>query len=497
MASRQVFSDQRLNKGLFKKLFKEIAIYGLGDLLLKAISLITFPIYSRLLTVEDYGVMNSITTTVGLISAVIILGGDSAYARYFFETKDDEEKKVVTSTVFIALSAWSLLIAAICLPLSKWASVSTLSSSDYTNLYLISFAAIPVTLINSICSQALRNRFKSGLFSALNITMVVMTVIITLFLVIKLQMGVAGIFLGSLIAGIAILPVRIWFIRDLLGLRFSGELLWKMLAYGLPLVPTSLAYWIFAVSDRIVLTKLSTLEQVGLYSVANQVSMIGAFVNAAIGQAWSPYATKLYSENKEQAAIFFGRFLTFILIGFGILSVGISVFAKELLLFLSTPEFSRASQAVPPLALGLIAYASTQVTALPISLTKKTKFFAIFSWLSAIFNLILNVLFVSDYGMMASSWATAFSYIFLTVGYLVVSQKLFPIHYEIKPTVKIIFICGLFTIGTFWIPNSENIFITIAIKTAYLLIFMILLIIGSDVKLENIKNIFSKKLQSA
>jgi len=86
--------------------------------------------------------------------------------------------------------------------------------------------------------------------------------------------------------------------------------------------------------------------------------------------------------------------------------------------------------AIGPLALGFIAYASTQVTAAGISLTKKTKFFAIYSWIAALLNLGLNILFVPRWGMMAAGWTTAASYTFITVSYLVTSQRLWPVAYE-------------------------------------------------------------------
>ena len=67
-----------------RDLLRDIAIYGTGNLLVKATAFITMPIYTRIFTPEEYGIWNFTLTAVGLVSTVLALGGDSAYARYFF-----------------------------------------------------------------------------------------------------------------------------------------------------------------------------------------------------------------------------------------------------------------------------------------------------------------------------------------------------------------------------------------------------------------------------
>ncbi|GAX61875.1 membrane protein [Candidatus Scalindua japonica] len=244
-----------------------------------------------------------------------------------------------------------------------------------------------------------------------------------------------------------------------------------MLAFGVPLVPTTLAYWIFASSDRLVIGKLSTLDELGLYTVAITASSLLGLVNGALGQAWSPYAIKIYEEQPNESPALFGMVLTYIMVGFGLLCVFITTFAHEVLMVLSTPTFYPAAIAMGPLTLGFMAYASTQVTAIGISITKKTNYFASFSWMAAVMNLILNILLVPKWGMIAASWTTAASYTFLTIAYFMTSQRLFPVVYEKWRVLAVVGLTFGFVLLVPFLPEMTLI-TCLVVKIMYCLIYV-------------------------
>lgn len=462
-------------KHSFRDLFKDIAIYGLGDILLRATAFITMPIYTRIFAPEDFGVLSFINTGVNLFSGVLILGGNSAYALFFFEAKTRPEKQLITSTWLGFLSLWSLAIILLSLPFTGALSRWSFRTDQYRLLCALGLLSVPVSLINTMCGQVLRNQFQARLFTTLSVISSLLTIGLGLFGAVILKMGLTGVIGGGLIAGILILPVRLWTAREMLRPMFSARMLQKLLAYGVPLVPMTLAYWVFEVSDRLILAKLSTLGQLGLYAVANGATSILIFANVSLGQAWSPHAIRIYEDQPEFAKAFFGQMMTYILVGFGVLCVGLTVFAREILMILATPPFYPAALAIGPLALGAVAYASTQVTALGISLSKKTKYFAFFSWAAAILNFVLNILFVPRWGMMAASWSTAVSYIFLTAVYLITSQRLRPVDYEKRRLITVITLTIGFTVAAPLLPGFDSI-TTIILKIAYCLTYVALLL---------------------
>ncbi|MGQ0761919.1 MAG: oligosaccharide flippase family protein [Acidobacteriota bacterium] len=460
----------------FRSLFKDIAIYGFGDLTLRATSLVTLPIYTRIFSPADYGILSYVLTIINIISAVSILGCNSAYSLYFFEAETVEAKQIVTSTSLGFISLLSLAVALLFLPFASPISFWSFGTGQHALLFSLAFLSVPAGLINSMCGQVLRNQFQARLFTTLNIITAVLTVGFGLYGVVVMKLGLVGVVGGGLVAACIMLPARFWTIRAWLRPVFAYPMLKKLLAFGVPLVPMTIAYWVFEVSDRIILSKLSTLEQLGLYAVANTLTGALALVNSALGQAWSPHAFRMRTEHPDTAPQFFGHVLTYILVSFGILCVGITVFAREILVSLSSPRFYPAALAIGPLALGFVAYASTQVTAAGLSLAKKTSYLALFAWIAALLNIGLNIIFVPRWGMMAAAWSTAVSYIFLTVAYMISAQRFWRVSYEKYRAATVALLTFVCTAGVLLLPSTD--FIPgLLMKTAYCLVYVALLFV--------------------
>ena len=428
---------ERARPGALFALVKDVAAYGVGDLLLKAASFFTLPIYTRLFTATDFGKLSYVTTAVALVSAIVGLGGESAYARYFFAVDSEEERATITSTWFFFLLGWIVTVSLLLLPASGIAARYSFGTAQDRWLFALAVLGMPVALLGSLLGQVLRNQFRAKLFTALNVAATLLTIGLSLLAVTTLRMGIAGILAGTLAAGLLLLPVRLWAVRALIRPVFSATWLRRLLSYGLPLVPASLAYWVFATSDRILIGKLSTLEEVGYYSVAASLTSVLGLAYGALGQAWSPHAVRLYEQDPEEARVMHGRVLTYVLALFGLLAVGITAFAREAIFLLATERYAAAALAVGPLALGFMAYASTQITAGGISLAKRTHYIATYSWIAALLNVALNLLLIARWGMVAAAWTTAAAYGFLTVAYGVTSYRLWPIVYETRKVAAI------------------------------------------------------------
>jgi len=459
----------------YSNLLKSIALYGSGDLLVKASVFITIPIYTRIFAPQDYGVLSYIFASVGLFSVFLSLGAESVFTRFYWEAKTAKERKIFASTWFSFLSLWSVGIVLFCLPFRGFFLQWSFGTSKYATMLALAILTVPVSLLNSLCGQVLRNQERPGLFSVLNFFSTLLNVGVSLYAVVILRLGLLGIFAGGLIAACIMLPVRLWTARHLLAPVFSKHVLGNMLAFGVPLVPMSMAYWIFGLSDRMILGKLSSLDQVGLYAIAYSLSSILFLINSAVGLAWAPLAMQMYEKDRENAPVIIGQFMTYLLVVFGLLSVVITTFALEAIMLLTTPAFYPAASAVGPLTLGFSALATTQVTALGISLTKKTKFFPVLAWSAALINLCLNILFIPRWGMLAASWTTAISYSFLSVSYMLKSQSLWPVLYERQRALIATGLTFVFVVGVTLLPEMSAIART-TLKILYVMTYVGLLV---------------------
>lgn len=462
------------------RLSRDILVYGVGEVVVKAFGLITLPVYTRIFSPEEYGTLSIVLTVAGLVMAVVALGGDSAFVRYFLAARTFHDRQVVTSTWIGFLGAWSVAATVLLLPLSGPLSELATGAGSAGGLMAIGLLITPLRLINLMCAQVLRIEFRAGAYTILNVTTLALTVSLGLIGAVVLDLGLLGVVLGMLAAEVAMLPLRIASARHLLAWQFSGSALLQLLKYGIPLVPTSLAYWVFTTSDRVLLGNLSTLEQVGLYSVAASLVSLTNIAITALGQAWSPHLFRTYEEDPSVAGLLSARMFTYILAGFGSIAVGMTVFAQDLIGLVAGEQFSASAAAVAPLAAGTIAYATTQVTAGGISLTGRTGYLALYSWLAAGINIVLNLLLIPRFGMVGSAWATAAAYVSLTAAYLVTSRRLWPFTYPWRRAATVILLTALaMTLGAI-LPASLGAFPWVGmlvLKVAYCLAFVAMLFV--------------------
>ncbi len=447
-------------------LAKDTLVYGAGRVLLRATVLVTMPVFTRVFTPDDYGVWAVVVTSAGFVSAFLALGGDVAYTRFFFEAKTLHEKQLLTSTLFSFLLAWSWALVLVGVLLAHPISGVITDSSENGFLVVLALLAAPLTMINAMLGQVLRNEFRAVLYSALTFLTGFLLVSFSLFAVVVLDLGLAGAIGGTLVANLTVLPIRLWTARSMLRPLFSGKLLWRLLGFGVPLVPLGIAFSIFTASDRILLSRLADLEDVGLYSVA--ASVVGFLVMAhhGLGHAWSPHGIRAYEEHGEASSVFFGRVATYIVLGFGLLAVAISAFAREILMILATPEFYSAAVVVGPLALGTVAFASTHVTWLGLVLAKRTYFLSIYAWGAAAINVGLNVLTIPLWGMAAAAWTTLASYLFLTAAYWATSRRFVHVAYEKQRMFSLVAVTVPFCLAPPLLPELSLV-LSIPLKAGY------------------------------
>ena len=455
-----------------RRLSKDFAVYGLGEVVVKAFSLISLPIYTRVFSPDEFGILSYVLTLGGLLSAVLVLGGDSAYARFFFEARTVERRRLITSTWIGFLGAWSVAVCLLLVPFAGSVAQFSFADTSSTPLLVVMVLTGPVSLINKMCAQVLRNEFRPAAYTILNVVATVLVIGIAITAVVGLKMGLIGVLLGTLVAELLMLPVRLWTARSMFCFCFSSTILRELLKFGVPIVPTSLAYWVFLTSDRLILGKLSTLEQLGLYSVANSLVNLATIAIYAFGQAWSPHAVKIYEEQRDAAPAFYGRVMTYLLCGFGVLAVGITVFGPELLQVLTGARYQGADVAIAPLAIAMVAMASTQVTAGGITLAKRTHYLATHSWIAAVLNVILNLVLDGPFGMLGAAWATALAYVALTLLYARTSQRLWRVTYEVRRSLTLVALILAFILGAGLLPSGLRLEV-IVVKVLYCLAFVL------------------------
>ena len=264
----------------------------------------------------------------------------------------------------------------------------------------------------------------------------------------------------------------------------------ESLKFGIPLIPHTLAGWILTLIDRIFLNNYQSIAIVGLYSLGYQFGMIMSLITTSINFAWAPFFMSTAKEKGEDAKPIFKQLTTYYMMAIIFIGLAISMFAKDVIFLMTTPEYYESYKIIPIIIGSYVLNGMYFMIVNQIFYTKQTKYLPIATVGSALINIVLNYLWIPEYGMIGAAYATLFSFAFALIFTWIISYRVYPIHYEYKRIVKIIgAACVVFIISSN--ISYVNILLDMAFKSIILMLFPISLIITGVITKSELKTCYN------
>ncbi len=402
-----------VNKIKENKLIKSSIIYTICGVVLKGISFLTFPIFSRLLTPSDYGIANIFATWTGFVVVFgsLQLNACMPTAKIKFE-KEKYNDLVLTILSFVTVIFLTLFIISILMGevLASWLGLSI-------ELIILMTVQSFFSFITSLYSTVLIQEKSDKKYLAISLISTLLNIILSLLLVacMKENRYVGRILGGVISSGI----IGVWLYLKISKGRFliKKDLLKFALKISLPIVPHILSHEILTNSDRIMLNNFVGSESVGIYGFAYNIGMIIQLVWGSINNAWVPW----YFENLKQGnEVKINVAIKNYIIVFTSITVLLILFTPELGKLLAPKEYWEGIKVVPIIA---FSYFFVFLYSFPVNMefyTEKTKYIPIGTVLAAIANIGLNVVFIPKYGMIAATLTTLVSYTLLFIFHVLV-----------------------------------------------------------------------------
>jgi O-antigen/teichoic acid export membrane protein len=453
---------------MLRKLGRDVAVYGGADLAFRLTQFLVIPVYAHLLTVSDFGILALLTVSGTLLGMLLNLGINNSIQRFYFDPETPEtERPTLVSTGLAQLIASGVVTVGFALLLASGlsAEIEAAYGIEWILVLIVLLTVLPEQLAQYTL-DAVRLQFAPLKFCAIALVKNLLGILVGLWLLVRLDMGVAGLLLGTLAGAALAVPLGLLMIRRDLTWRLDRSVAAKAFQYGYPFVLAGAAYWVFGSMDRWLLIEFSDLVQVGLFSVALKFAAVLTFVISAFAQAWSPFAMRMRGEDpnyrQNYARIFSGWFFVLALTG-----LGLSLFAPEAMQLLTPREYWPAAPILSVAAAGIALYGTVQITVLGISLERRTMLLNWGAWLAAAANLVINLLLIPRYGAMGAAISTLASYGLLTGAFLFWSQRLHPIPLE---RGKLLYALGLVAIaaGAPWLMPEGTGLEAAALKTLVL-----------------------------
>ena len=427
------------------KLIKNSAIYTIGDLLPRLISVLMIPIYTNVnyLSMNQKGIVDAIMPITSIFSTFYLLGLNGALNRFYYSDKEEEKRKVLISTLWIFLFVYTLILSIGLILFGQGLSNLIFKGIPYNpffklmivNCFFSTFTMMPLTLFR-MKEQALR-------FGIFNILMTLLNVSFCIYFVVFLKQGAAGNIKGYIWCNFVFSTIYLILTFKDLKFKFSLPILKESLNYGIPLIPHAIGGWIINASDRWFLQQYRELSEVAIYSLAYQIGSLLDFLVGAINKAYVPFFFKTIDVDKDKyAKTIFEDILTYYSVLILSLGLGVAMFSKEVITILAhSNNYIVAYKIIPLITLVSITHGYYYMSVNSIFYTKKTKFLAIVTTISAIINIVLNFILVPKYGMYAAAFTTLVAYLFASITTYIVAQKCYYIKWHWKIIIMNMAIC--------------------------------------------------------
>lgn len=414
-------------------LLKKFIEFALGSGITLILGFISSPIITRLIMPENYGKYSMFNTVTNLILVVVMVGLDQAYVRFFYEEKSENRKKLLRESIKIPLIiniVFSIILIVFYKPFSKFI-VGQYSFSIIIMLIIQNTLGI----INRFSLLVVRMQQKGKTYSLLQVVTKITYIVgvLSLFLVLGNSYNtlILGLILSNVICSIlAIASER----KEWIGINKNMDLKTtkrELVVFGTPLVFSMAITWIFQSMDKFFIKEFNGYEELGLYSAAFTIIALLNAVQGTFTTFWVPVANEKYVDNPEESKSFFTKINLIVSFGMLIIAIGIITF-KDLLILLLGPEYRQAATIFPFLVFMPIMYTISETTVLGISFKKQTKNHIYIAIISALVNLVGNIILVPNLGAKGAAISTGISYIVFFTARTIISKKLYDVNYNLK-----------------------------------------------------------------
>lgn len=445
----------------YKKLFSDTAAFTISNFASKILVFLLIPLYTSVLTTEEYGIADLITNTVNVIYPLLTLCIMEATLRFTFDNGVCKEEVLFNSLFIITLGE---IVALLIIPF-----VRSLNSEIYE--YWPWFAVILLGFnLQQVISQYTKGIGKTRLFAISGVVQTAVIIAVNIVGLLFLHWGLFAYLLaitlgyyGTALFLILTVPIRIE------KPHLNVTLMKDMLNFSIPTIPTVIAWWISTSADKYIIIAYWGIVASGIYSVAYKIPSILTLFSNIFTSAWTISAMQ-WVDDKGNTAFQSTVYNYFNIIN--VLACGILIlFSQTLAKILFSNDFYTAWHYVPLLLVAYVFSGLAGFMASSFRAAKYTKGLFSSTVIGAVTNIILNFFFVKAFGNMGAAFTTmiGFAVTFYIRSHSI--KKVVDLKINLaKDTLAYALLFAMAMVISFEIPGSY--FIGTAIFTTLIILYL-------------------------
>ncbi|MBA3902018.1 MAG: oligosaccharide flippase family protein [Bacteroidetes bacterium] len=476
---------------LIKKLAGQTAVYGLSSIVGRLLNYLLVPLYTRIFSPEQFGVVTELYAYVSFLIIILTYGLETTLFRF---THSEEKKEEVYSTILITILTSTSLFIFLSVILSPFITegLGYESHPEYIYWFIL---IIAFDAASSIPFAKLREQNKAVKFVSFKLINIFTNIGFNLFFLVlspiiykqgggfwfeiidviyNPEIGIGYIFISNLISSIVtILLLFPYFYPK--AFTFNPVLFKSMMIYSMPLMVAGLAGMTNETADRILIKHLLpadiALYQLGIYGACYKVAVLMTIFIQAFRFAAEPFFFAQASAS-NRGEIYAAVMHYFIIAG-TLIFLSIMLYIDKVQLFVGE-QYREGIVIVPILLLANLFLGIFINLSIWYKLTGKTIYGAYLTGFGAIITIVLNIILIPQIGYLGAAWTTLICYTVLMLLSYILGQRNFYINYDVKAAgFYIIFAVFLYFLSTLNTIEHEG--IKFFINSLGLLLFIVVL----------------------
>lgn len=411
------------------------SLYLLGNVFNKGMVFLTIPIFTRILTTHEYGLVNTytswVTLFISLLGLSLHMGVMIGFSEY--ESKIDDYMATITTITLLNSLFWSVSLMLIFYMLNITFGMS---------LFLVGIALIHAgaNAILKNYDMYLKFQFQYVKKSALEILPNILTLATSIFIIVYVVNNQQH--LGKIIPYLIFTIMFSLFVLSSIYKKskvFNQTYAKVALKVSIPFIFHGLSMTVLNQSDRIMITSIAGASETGIYSLIYNLSMAVTVIFMSLDNVWLPWFTKKLKQQdigtiNEKASVYF------LLMSLPI--VGLILLTPELLKLVAPAQYWSADISAPLIILGSYTMFIYSLYVKVEYFHKKTKSVAVNTFLAALVNISLNYFAIRLFGFHGAAATTFISYLLLLClhyrGARKLEKNLLPIRLIVWPFLFIL-----------------------------------------------------------
>ena len=420
-----------------RRMWRVWSVYGASSILSRSIAFVLLPIYTRVLTPQEYGIRAMVSLGVELIALMVAFGLKEAINRFYSSGDADGVNPVHAASTGILAHAFLIGIGATAGYIhAPWVSTVLLGDAALAPYLRLGLIAAFFAHVQEGALVYIRARGRAALVAFVSVANLITLVCLNLVFVVGLRWGVAGIFYAEiLVFGVtgSVLTARA--LREV-GLTFVPRIARQMASFGLPLMFIPFAWLCVSRSDAMFLTHYGSLASVGIYALSVQCAQVLQFaLIAPFQQFWDP--TQFAIARDPDGARVFRRMFQWFTFTAVVVAFACAIAADDVIRLMAGPAFHDAAEVVPLLLASFVLLGLLMFFNSALLIRRRTELVAGVALVTAGVNIGANALLVPHFLAHGAAAARVIALTVMVGMTYAIAQRLWPQRPDFSALAKV------------------------------------------------------------